>query len=130
MVDFNKIGAYRRAGYRGEARVAAYTLFNRPTIQKRLAELQAQVDKKNEITVKEVIAALHRIAESAQDEGKYAAAIRAFELLGKHLGMFIDKTEVNMKHEISADPGEVEAEIRRLMDVAFNKSEQRTTNSE
>ena len=120
LVDHNKLAAYLRAGYSSKnARVEAYKLFNRPAVQKALAARQAERARKNEVTIHSVISSLHRIAESAEDQGKYAAAIRAFELLGKHLGMFVDKTELTHKHEIAADPKAVEAEIARLVSVAF-----------
>jgi Phage terminase, small subunit len=124
MKDFNKLRAYLAAGYTSEnARVTAYRVFNKPVVQARLAQLQRDRAMKNEVTIQQVISSLHRIAESAEGEGKYAAAIRAFELLGKHLGMFIDRTEATVKHELNADVEQVEREIARLVDVAFGNEQ-------
>ncbi len=57
---------------------------------------------------------------NGQETGVYsfqgAVANRALELLGKHIGMFVDRREINVNHTIK--PGlsleELEARIQRL----------------
>lgn len=110
--DLNKEKAYVRAGYSGAPQGNVTRLFNKPVVQKRIAELQAMKFAEAKLTVGKVEESLVRIAESAEAEGRYAAAIRAWELLGKYLGMFVERAELTIHSDKTEE--ELDAEINRL----------------
>ncbi len=57
---------------------------------------QRRVDRLN-LSADFVLENILRTAEKARDVGEYSAALRGYELLGKHLKLFTDKTEVSSK---------------------------------
>lgn len=112
MKDLNKEKAYIRAGYSGSPQGNVSRLFNKPVVQKRIAELQRMKFEEAKLTVSKVEESLIRIAENAEAEGRYSAAIRAWELLGKYLGMFDQRLEVTVHSDKTEE--ELDAEIDRL----------------
>jgi phage terminase small subunit len=85
--------AYVQAGYdaRGHAAEAAGSrLLRNVEVQARIAELrQARYDR--EVLDRKWVTT--RLMEKAENAESDAAAIRALELLGKHLGMFTDSRD-------------------------------------
>jgi phage terminase small subunit len=85
--------AYVQAGYdaRGHAAEAAGSrLLRNVEVQARIAELrQARYDR--EVLDREWVTT--RLMEKAEDAESDATAVRALELLGKHLGMFKDSRD-------------------------------------
>ncbi|NCC41609.1 MAG: terminase small subunit [Gammaproteobacteria bacterium] len=96
-VDLNATQAAIRAGYSAAtARKIAHKLMLLPHIRDRV---HASMDKRNEnvkLTAETVITDLLRLQRKAEEDGTWAAAIKATELLGRHLQMFVDRVE--MKH--------------------------------
>lgn len=87
--------AYKAAGYSQEQAITAiYTnasiLASNEKIIRRLAELREETEAASKLTRAFVVKGLLGIAEKGKNE---AARNRAFELLGKELGMFKDQTE-------------------------------------
>lgn len=120
----NVTEAYRRAGYTISkfSPRNARAVYNNPKIQKRIAELQAAAAKKYEITVDEITHKLLRAYDAAMGESQYSAAIRAAELLGKHLGMFIEKSEHH--HIIDGiftgnTAPQIENDLKNLIRIAY-----------
>ena len=111
--------AYRRAGY-SDATSNASRLSANDSIHARVRELRIEAAEAAGLTREYVIARLMRVADRAmqavpvvngkgEPTGEYrydgAAANRSLELLGKHLGMFVDRAEVReVQYEISAEP--------------------------
>src|SRR5262249_3585072 len=82
-------GAARAAGYssRGVSNIADLNM-KKPAIRAEIEERQAALAITAGLTAAEVLADLVRIADDAEAERQYGAAVRAWELIGKHLGMF------------------------------------------
>ena len=103
--DFNATEATIRAEYkvkdRHNAQVVGSENLLKPVIQKYLTELRKKRVENADITWQEVIADLKKVRDYCLQEGKVDVngAIKALELLGKHLGMFIDKHEHIIKIE-------------------------------
>ena len=108
VVDFNATQAYARAGYSetGAAQSASALLRN-PKIQEELATLQAEDATRLELTHQVVLEGLWGIA--ADLDATVSARVRAYELLGKHQGMFTDRLEITQ-----ITRGQLDAEIERL----------------
>lgn len=81
----------------------------KPNVADRIAELQAERQSRTEITADYVISGLVKVAERCMQEeavttadgptGEYkfehSGANKAYELLGKHLGLFVERKEIS-----------------------------------
>jgi phage terminase small subunit len=92
--DLNATQAYMRAGYSpGGAAQAAEKLLRNADICAAIAKRQQAIGQKLEITAEKVLSDLESHRKAAAMDGQHSAAIRAAELLGKHIGMFVDRSE-------------------------------------
>ena len=101
LVDLNASGAARRAGY--SARTSdrtGYDLLRNPEIQAAVQTALQERAQTTQVTADMVIDGLRGIAEG---EGPDAPRVRAYELLGKHIGMFTERQEITMKSDIVVD---------------------------
>ena len=111
LIDLNASRAARAAGYsQKRASEIGYQLLHKTTVAK---EIQRQMDGRSQRTLVEaddVIRGLQSIVDDATrkvqtDRGEQmvnaSAAIRALELLGKHLGLFTDKRVVEGSVQVS-----------------------------
>jgi len=95
LVDLNAAAAARRAGYsQRTARAIGHELLTKPDIQAALTQAQQGRAERMELTADGVVADLQRLGLAAEGKGFYSAAIRAVELQGKHLGMFVERQQV------------------------------------
>lgn len=115
VVDYNGTQAAIRAGYKEKsARVQASALLTNPNILARVRELQHEQVERLAVTqdyvVLQLLETYQRCLEETpvlkfdpdtgqmEETGKYQfdsrGALRALELLGKHLGMYNDKLQV------------------------------------
>ena len=99
----NAVDAYECAGYRRN-RGHASTLRKNPKLLKRVDEI---LETRGQIQERGALAAIERVRltrnsimdmlladrELARKNGQSSAAIRATELLGKELGMFVDRSD-------------------------------------
>ena len=87
LADMNATQAAVRAGYSEKtARQQAQRMLTKVDIQERIQQLQAERSERCKITADEVVERLRSITEMW--ESNPSAAVRALELLGKHLGIF------------------------------------------
>ena len=100
LIDLNATQAYMRAGYSpGGAAQSAKKLLTNPKIQAEIAKGQAKVANRLEITVEKVLGDLEELRVLAMAAGQYSPATRAAELLGKQIGMFVEKRETKITDE-------------------------------
>lgn len=95
VVDLNATQAAIRAGYSAKtARSLGQENLTKPDIQERLSELRSEQEKRTEITADAVLneIALIGFGEPERTSDK----IKALELLGRHLGVFNDKSQVSI----------------------------------
>jgi phage terminase small subunit len=94
LVDLNATQAAIRAGYSAKT---AYSIgqenLRKPAIQAALARRQETYANRVEWTVEEILADLKGIATDPAQ--RPADRLKAYELGGKHLGMFTDKLDVS-----------------------------------
>lgn len=77
------------AGYApGAAHVAASRLIRRAKVKRRIERLT----RRHEITADRVLTRLDNLSARAEEAGNYPAAVRAEELIGKSLGMWVDRS--------------------------------------
>jgi phage terminase small subunit len=127
LVDLNITRAGIRAGYSPKwAHKAASRAFLKPEVQERVQELFAQREQRTQITQDYILKNLRAVAERCMQiepvldrkgeqvwvetpDGQMApaytfqaqAANKSLELLGKHLGMFSEKHDVNLSGGIT-----------------------------
>ena len=91
MVDFNVADAYARAGYsKNGAQSGGSRLLRDSRIQAYIAELEAEATERAGLTVDGVLKNLREDRDAARKAGQFGPAVRADELMGKHLAMFTD----------------------------------------
>lgn len=101
LVDLNATQAAIRAGYskRTAEKIGSENL-QKPEIKDAIREAMDRREKRSNITQDFVLAELYKIATQGADDGpesslKYSNKLKALELLGRHMAMFTDKSEVN-----------------------------------
>jgi phage terminase small subunit len=94
QVDLNASAAARRAGFsvKNAGRIAG-ELMEKSHIIAAVAAAQAERSKRTKVTADTVVDSILRIGADAEAKGKHGDALRAQELLGRHLAMFTDKIE-------------------------------------
>lgn len=94
LKDLNATQAAIRAGY---SERTAYSIghenLNKPEIAAAIGAAQAKVAGKLELSAEKVLRELWNIREKAMATDQLAPAVRAVELCGKHIGMFVERTE-------------------------------------
>src|SRR5262245_9754703 len=89
----NASQAARKAGYRGNSNVVgvtAHRTLNNAKVKSQLARELARIDV--QITPGRVQRRLDEISHASQSAGQFGPAVRAEELLGKSIGMWIDQS--------------------------------------
>lgn len=96
LKDFVASHAAVRAGFsKGSAKQRGYKLMRDPRIRERIAEIQVQQSGSRDFGVADVVDTFKQIA--FDPTAKPMHRLRAAELLGRHLGMFTDRSEVVTK---------------------------------
>lgn len=93
-MHLNAAEAARRAGYSARtAKETGYDLMRRPAVRAAIAQEQARLRERTEVTQEYVIAAIRETLERCRREEGYdaRAVLRAAELLGRHLGMWVER---------------------------------------
>lgn len=97
IIDLNATQAAIRAGYSSKtAYSVGQRLLKNVEMQKKIQELQQERAERTEITQDRVLKELAGIGFAPITKGKIKAAdkTKALELLGRHLGMFTDKLQI------------------------------------
>lgn len=94
LVDLNGAQAARRAGYSPRAaKQKANVLLKDPRVIELVSRGMAERAERTEINADLVLKGIQRIALMAESSQEWPAALKALELLGKHLKLFTDKVE-------------------------------------
>lgn len=94
LVDLNATQAAIRAGYSQKtAEQIGYENLRKPEIAAAIAEAMASRSKKVSVTTEDVLKSIVDIRGMAIGSDKLNEALKANELLGRHLKMFTDKVE-------------------------------------
>jgi phage terminase small subunit len=120
LVDLNAAQAAVRAGSRAtRAGQAGHEILTIPDVQQAIAERAAARTERVQLSADQVIQDIRRIGQSAEQSGQFAAALKAQEMLARHLGMFNDKMQLGaaadvppMRHEVTMTPAEA---YRRML---------------
>ena len=98
LIDLNGTQAAIRAGYSPKtAQEQSARLLSNVIIQEYVQLLMEERSKRVNITAEDVLGDIIETRKAAADEGKHSDRLKANELLGKHLKLFTDKTELTGK---------------------------------
>ena len=98
LVDLNATGAARRAGYSERtASEVGYENLRKPQISEAIENALAERANRTELTADEVIEGLKREASFTGEGSSHSARVQALSWLGRHLAMFTDKSQVEVK---------------------------------
>jgi len=96
LVDFNATQAVVRAGYKTQfPNRIGYQLLQNPAIRITIDALKAQRAQHSDVTKDFVLKKIVKTLEKAEADGNHNATLRAAELLARHLGMFVERTEIS-----------------------------------
>ena len=110
------------AGYSERSAISqSYRLLKNDEIVRYIAKRREKLREKVNIGAAYIIEGLRQNAEEARAEGQYKPSNHALELLGKHLGLFIDRSEVTITNEVM----ELLDEIISLIDEGVASDEEK-----
>lgn len=118
LVDLNATQAAVRAGYsvRTAGSIGQENL-TKPEIRQAVETALEQRAAQTARTALEVLRDIRELGREARESGDLKTALKTYELEGRHLGMFTDKTDLRMdggvRVEHAVSPA-VEAALRRL----------------
>ena len=96
--EFNGSAAIVKAGYKTKyPDKMAYQLRNKPHIKACIDAYATQRAKEYNIKPEYVLRKITKTIERAEDDNNHNAVLRGCELLARHLGMFIERTEITGK---------------------------------
>lgn len=96
LVDLNATQAILRAGYKTtNARQMAFQLMENPGIRIAIDALKAERNKNSDVTKDKVLKGILKAIEMAEEARNVSGMLRGQELLARHLGMFIERTEIS-----------------------------------
>ena len=108
LKDFNASQAALQAGYsKKNHEHIGWELLQKTTVQAYLATKAQKQCEKAEISIEWIIKELKQLYERCQaslsSPGAIAGATKQLELLGKYLGMFVDKLQVDTNINVMTD---------------------------
>ena len=96
LVDLNATKAVERAGYNTNyPNRIAFQLMENPAIRIAIDALRAERSKNSDVTKDFVLQGIQRAIRKAEESNNTNAMLRGYELLARHLGMFVERTEIS-----------------------------------
>lgn len=119
LIDLNATQAAIRAGYsKRTAHVIGHENLTKPVIANAIEAAMEGRSKRTEITAVYVLEGIRDTIERCREEGDAfnpAQALKGFELLGKHLKLFTDKTELTGASGKELIPERTPEEARNML---------------
>ena len=95
LVDLNGTQAAIRAGYSIKtAHPQAARALSNVTVQSRISQLKEDREAVVGITAEYVLRGIRVTTEEARESGERSVALKGYELLGRHLALFTDKSQI------------------------------------
>lgn len=127
LVDLNGTQAVTRAGYNTKyPNRVAFQLMENAAIRIAIDALRAERSKNSvDVTKDFVLLGIQRAIRKAEEAGNTNAMLRGYELLARHLGMFIERTEISgpdgeaikMEQKVKEDVADFTSKLSRLASV-------------
>lgn len=130
LKDLNATQAVLRAGYntRFPNRIA-FQLMENSAVRIAIDALRAERNKNSDVTKDFVLRGIQKAIRLAEESGNLNALLRGHELLARHLGMFIERTEISgpdgdairMEQKIKEDVADFTSRISKLAAIGATK---------
>ncbi len=91
LIDLNATAAASRAGYKDPNK--GRQLVSKSNVSELIQKLRDKRSKETGITAIQIINDIIRRGTLAEEAGQFGPALKASELLAKHAGLFIERTE-------------------------------------
>lgn len=102
LVDLNATQAAIRAGYSAKtAEQQGYQLLQNPSVSDAVKIAMDARSERIELTADFVLDGIRALIKTCLESEEYTTAMRGFELLGKHKGLFPNKVDVTVRDEVS-----------------------------
>lgn len=123
LTDLNATQAVLRAGYNTKyPNRVAFQLMENAAVRIAIDGLRAERNKSSDVTKDFVLRGIQKAIRLAEESGNTNAQLRGYELLARHLGMFVERTEISgpdgeaikMEQKIREDVADFTSTIARL----------------
>lgn len=123
LVDLNATQAVVRAGYNTKyPNRIAFQLMENTAVRIAIDGLRAERSKGSDVTKDFVLRGIQKAIRQAEESNNTNAVLRGYELLARHLGMFVERTEISgpdgdaikMEQKIKEDVADFTSAIARL----------------
>lgn len=122
VVNLNASQAALRAGYsKKTARAIGNENLTKPAICEAIDNALAERAKRTELRADEVIEGLKREASFTGEGSSHSARVQALSWLGRHLAMFTDKSQVEVKGLADQIASMGEDEVRELLEFGSDE---------
>lgn len=96
LTDLNATQAVIRAGYSTKfPNRVAFQLMENTAIRIAIDALRAERTKRSDVTKDFVLKGIQKAIRTAEENNNTNAMLRGYELLARHLGMFVERTEIS-----------------------------------
>lgn len=118
VLDFNGAAAVTRSGYSAKyPNRTAYELLHNPAVKAAIDQLTEKNASKSTLKPEYVLNKIQRTIEKAELANNHNAVLRGCELLARHLGMFIDRTELTGKDGGPLETRHIEQEAKNFTNL-------------
>ena len=127
LVDLNATQAVLRAGYKTKyPNRIGFQLMENAAVRIAIDGLRAaRADKSLDVTKDFVLLGIQKAIRKAEESNNTNAMLRGYELLARHLGMFIERTEISgpdgeaikMEQKVKEDVADFKSKLARLASV-------------
>lgn len=123
LVDLNATQAVLRAGYKTQfPNRMGFQLMENPAIRLSIDALRLEREKVSDVTKDQVLRGIQKAIKKAEDSNNTNAMLRGYELLARHLGMFVERTEISgpdgeairMEQKVRQDVADFTSRLSRL----------------
>ena len=122
VVSLNASQAALRAGYsKKTARAIGIENLTKPAIREAIDNALAERAKRTELRADEVIEGLKREASFTGEGSSHSARVQALSWLGRHLAMFTDKSQVEVKGLAEQIASMGDDEVRELLEFGSDE---------
>ena len=124
-LDMNAAQAAIRAGYSERtAKEQGYELLTKPHIADAIAEAQAERSERLQVSTDDVLLGFLAEANGEGPDTSSPSRVRSWELIGKHLGMFIERSETGAPGDFAAlNDEELREKVARMIERARDTTE-------
>lgn len=136
--DLNATQAVIRAGYETKyPNRVAFQLMENPAVRITIDAIRAERSKGSDVTKDFVLRGIQKSIRKAEEAGNHNATLRGYELLARHLGMFVERTEISgpdgeaikMEQKTKADVTDFTNKLAKLRAVSGGNSGGSTSGS-